>query len=312
MKRNRARRLLVTGAAGFLGDHIVRRFSVDGWRVSGMDCVPLPEALGRVFESYHRRDLSEGNLAPVLANIAPDLVIHAAGRASVPLSIEDPSGDFYAGVAATFETLDALRKAAPQCRFILLSSAAIYGNPERLPVSELSPPSPISPYGFHKWQCEQLCVEFARIYGMRTLSVRLFSAYGEGLRRQVMWDICRKAAQSGPLCLFGRGDETRDFLHADDIARGLEIIAEKAEMVGGSINLASGEQTDIRTLARLLTGAMGIDKTPEFDGVVPKGCPARWQADVERATALGFRPRIPLEEGVRAYADWRQSEEMTA
>ncbi len=216
--------------------------------------------------------------------------------------------DFRASSVATFETLDSLRRIAPECRFILLSSAAVYGDPARLPVSEQEPASPLSPYGFHKWQCEQLCAEFARVYGMRTISARLFSAYGEGLKRQALWDICSKAMQTGGLRLLGVGNETRDFLHASDIARGLEILAERADLNGGVYNLASGVQSEIGAIARWLLEELDIDVTPEFDGVVPRGYPGRWQADISKVLGLGFEPRISLREGVRGYAKWFQGE----
>lgn len=300
--------MLITGAAGFLGGYVARQFSDSGWQVDGVDQNPPQAAPRRCLDSYHQRRLPDESLDGVIAETRPALLIHCAGRASVPLSFEDPVTDFRASSVATFETLDSLRRIAPECRFILLSSAAVYGDPARLPVSEQEPASPLSPYGFHKWQCEQLCAEFARVYGMRTISARLFSAYGEGLKRQALWDICSKAMQTGGLRLLGVGNETRDFLHASDIARGLEILAERADLNGGVYNLASGVQSEIGAIARWLLEELDIDVTPEFDGVVPRGYPGRWQADISKVLGLGFEPRISLREGVRGYAKWFQGE----
>lgn len=257
--------------------------------------------------AFLQRRLPDPEFEGWLARFSPDLLIHCAGRASVPLSMTDPSTDFHSNTAATFETLNALRKSAPHCRFVLLSSAAVYGNPSRLPVNESAPPSPLSPYGFHKWQCEQLCVEFARVYGMKTVSARLFSAYGEGLQRQVMWDICRKALNDPVVQLQGTGRETRDFLHASDIALGLEILAQKAPMNGETYNLASGRQTEIAALANRLLDALSAGVVTQFDGRVPPGNPLRWQADISSIANLGFAPEIPWDRGVDDYAAWCRS-----
>ena len=113
----------------------------------------------------------------------PDCLVHCAGPASVHNSVVDSASDFYGSTVVTFEILKALQSGAPKCRFLQLSSAAVYGEPADLPVKETHTLNPISPYGFHKWQCELVCQEFAKVYGQPTAIVRIFSAYGAGLRR---------------------------------------------------------------------------------------------------------------------------------
>ncbi|KAA0893321.1 NAD-dependent epimerase/dehydratase family protein [Oryzomonas rubra] len=300
--------VLITGAAGFLGRYTAQFFSELGCTVIGIDSIPPENAPLAHLTAYHNVKLPDKALDDLLRTLSPDVCIHCAGRASVPLSVSDPSADFYTNTVLTFEVLEALRLHAPACRFILLSSAAVYGNPQTLPVNEEQPASPISPYGFHKWQCEQLCSEFARIYGLKTASVRIFSAYGPGLRRQVLWDMCFKVITGHALKLQGTGRESRDFIHARDVAKALHIVAANAPMQGETYNLASGNETTILELASLVLDALNEGCSPQFDGVIPQGNPVNWQADITKLHALGFTPDIPLKQGIRTFATWCRAE----
>ncbi len=301
-----SRCVLITGVAGFLGRYVARQFVREGWRVVGLDDVPAENAPPHV--SYHRLHLPSTGLLDLLRVEAPTACVHCAGRASVPLSMEDPAADFAANTVLTFEVLDALRQHAPGCRFLFLSSASVYGNPTTLPVSEIAAIAPLSPYGFHKRQCELLCEEFARVYAMPTVAARVFSAYGPGLRRQVVWDMCEKVIATGSLHLRGTGSETRDFIHAADVARGLALLAEKAPAEGEVYNLASGRELSITELAKLVIDALGVSVEATFDGLARAGDPLQWRADTAKLGSLGFTPAVPLEQGIRGVATWSSAE----
>ena len=303
-----SKHVLLTGVAGFLGRYAAREFLRAGWRVTGLDVVAPENAALPPDVTYHRATLPGAALEKILRAEPPDACVHCAGRASVPLSMEDPSADFHGNTVLTFELLEALRRHAPRCRAILLSSAAVYGNPAALPVREDHAIAPLSPYGFHKRQCEMLCEEFSRVFALPTLSVRIFSAYGPGLRRQVVWDICQKAMGGARLELRGTGAESRDFIHAADVARALVLLAENAPAQGEIYNLATGRETTIADIARLLLGILEKPETPVFDGINPSGNPLRWQADISRIAALGFAPALPLETGLRQVANWCAAE----
>lgn len=298
--------VFVTGVCGFLGRQIARAAADQGRTVYGVD-VLAPENTPPL-QKYFQLSLPNPHLVSVIRDLQPAFCVHCAGRASVIGSIDDPRSDFETGPALTFHLLDTLRQHAPKCRFVFLSSAAVYGNPVRLPVEETQPAVPISPYGFHKWQCELLCQEFAEVYGLRTASVRIFSAYGPGLRRQVLWDICRQVLQTRQLNLRGTGNETRDFVHAHDIARAILTVAQAAPMTGEVYNVGTGLQTAIRQLADIASAAVGVRAEPVFDGRVPPGDPLRWQANMMKLSALGFAPEIRLEKGVAGYAEWCKAE----
>lgn len=300
--------ILITGVAGFLGRYVARYFSKRGGLVLGIDNSPPENAPLANITTYRRLTLPDPKLICILKKNPPDVCIHCAGRASVGLSVAEPAADFYANTSLTFEILNALRQTSPDCRFIFLSSAAVYGNPESLPVSETQLPAPISPYGFHKWQCEQLCLEFTKVYSLPTSSVRIFSAYGPGLRRQVVWDICRKAITQDTLKLKGTGQESRDFIHALDIAQALMTIATTAPMKGEVYNVSTGREVTITELAQLVLNFLECSKSIEFDGIVPIGNPLNWKADISKLTALNFSPSVPLEEGLKTFANWCKAE----
>ena len=300
--------VLVIGVAGFIGRYIARYFSEQGWSVIGIDNSPPENAPLANLSKYYRLQLPNAELASVLQEKSPDLCIHCAGRASVGQSITDPSADFHSGTVLTFEVLNSLRLYAPDCRFIFLSSAAVYGNPESLPIRESQSLAPISPYGFHKRQSEQLCLEFTKVYNLKTAIVRIFSAYGPGLRRQVLWDICQKAITRDSLQLQGTGEESRDFIHALDIARALLVVAQGAPMEANIYNLGSGKEVAIAQLANLILTALEYENSPIFDGVVPDGTPYNWQADISKLKALGFTPSVSLEKGVKTFANWCRAE----
>ena len=300
--------VLITGVAGFLGRYVARQFAKDGWRVVGIDNASPENAQLSSGTLYHRMRLPSPSLADLMRAMPPEACVHCAGRASVPFSMADPASDFRDNTVLTFELLDALRREAPQCRTLFLSSAAVYGNPASLPIAETHRTAPLSPYGYHKLQCEMLCEEFFRIYGLPTASVRIFSAYGPGLRRQVVWDVCERVLTTGALTLHGTGQESRDFIHASDIARALSLLADKAPAQGETYNLATGREATIAEIAEVLVTSLLSDAKPVFDGQATAGNPLHWRADIGQIRALGFEPHIALEQGLRTVATWCAAE----
>jgi UDP-glucose 4-epimerase len=300
--------VLVTGVAGFIGRYIARHFSEQGWSVIGIGDSPPENAPLHNLTAHHRVRLPDPSLNNLLKQYSPNVCIHCAGRASVGLSVTDPDIDFQSNAALTFKVLNALRINVPSCRFIFLSTAAVYGNPESLPIGEIQSCNPISPYGFHKLQSEQLCLEFSKIYDLQTASVRIFSAYGPGLRRQVLWDICRQAISQPIVHLQGSGQESRDFIHALDIAKALMVVATSAPMQGEAYNIASGREVTILELTNMVFKSLDFKGGVEFDGIVPVGMPLNWQADVTKLGNLGITDFVSLERGVQVYANWCYAE----
>jgi UDP-glucose 4-epimerase len=296
--------ILVTGVAGFIGRYVACLFSSHGHKVIGIDTISSENAPLADLSDYFQLRLPDAKISEILEHYEVESCIHCAGRASIAESIRQPAPDFYNGVATTFELLDALRLHRPKCSFIFLSSAAVYGNPAKLPISEEASIDPISPYGFHKLQCELLCKEFSQVYGLRTASLRIFSAYGPGLRRQVVWDIVQKALTNPVLRLQGTGNESRDFIHAEDISGAVMTIIKNGLFEGDVYNVATGREVKISELAEIMMASLGIRKGIEFDGIIPAGVPQNWRAEISKLQSLGFLPTITLEKGIADFVDW--------
>lgn len=301
--------VIITGSAGFLGQYLSRHYFEQGWNVVGIDSLSLENVSKEYLSSYYQIKLPAPELNSILKSHRFDLCVHCAGSASINMSIEDPYADFCLSTVITFELLNAIRLYAPDCRFVYLSSAAVYGNPDSLPIKEREAIlCPVSPYGFHKLQSEQICAEFASIYDIPTASARIFSAYGPGLRRQVVWDIIQKAVTKSHITLQGTGLESRDFIHASDIAKAIGLIGRNALMEGEVYNVANGIEVTIKELAEMIVSKLPSQVTIDFDGKVPKGVPHNWRSDNSKIQRLGFETDISLSEGLGQVVKWALEE----
>jgi UDP-glucose 4-epimerase len=281
--------VLITGAGGFLGGHVASAFSAAGWRTIGVGRTD-PNRQAERFDAFDLHDVAdtEHNIS-LLERYAPDAIVHLAAPASVQQSLRNPLADAQGHFVPTAGLFESVRIAGIRPRVILVSSAAVYGDPQQLPVREDAPLAPISPYGFHKVQQELLLDEYVRVHGFRGCKARVFSTYGENLRRLAVWDIARRAF-AGDFTVYGSGDETRDYLYAGDAARALVCLAERAECRGEAINVASGEAVTIRKLAEEIFHAAAIDATPRFNNEALAGSPRRWRADISQLERLGCSP----------------------
>jgi UDP-glucose 4-epimerase len=296
--------ILVTGALGFLGKYVCQEFHEQGWRVAGVaHSSDTPSFIATLYPMA----LPSPELDRALTAEKPDVLVHLAGTASVGKSQEHPYADFHNNVTVFAQTLDAVRRIVPHCRILFISSASVYGDAAQLPMSETAPFNPVSPYGYHKMMCEQLAAQYAHLYNIQTHILRVFSAYGEPLQRQVLWDIAQKAIRTGSVSLFGTGDETRDFLHAQDVAHAIACIAQTTDAPHTTWNVASGQAVTVRHLAQMMLNAINPDVPLSFNGETRSGDPLHLEADIQRLKSIGYAPQIPLEDGVAAYAHWAKA-----
>ena len=249
-------------------------------------------------------DLPSSQIRSVLSLVKPDLLVNCASSASVQLSMQDPLSDLRQSVGVYSEILDAVRMESPDTTVALTSSASVYGQPKLLPTPETATVSPLSPYGYHKMMCETLSLEYASIFGIKTLNLRIFSAYGERLLKQVIYEILTKIHSPGnsSLDLYGTGNETRDFIHAQDVAKAIDIIYESG--LTGTFNVAAGKPTSIREIAHLLTQCSNPLREVRFTGKSRPGDPDFWHADISKLQALGFMTEIPISEGISRVVRW--------
>lgn len=292
--------ILIIGAKGFIGSHAVRYFESKGAHVIGCDVTKLPNASF----PYHVVDRFEPDYAAIFASHDLDFCINASGNANVSQSASDPVYDFRLNALNTLYMLDAIRKHRPRCQYVNLSSAAVYGNPQQLPVYEAESVVPVSPYGWHKYYTELMCREYYTLHKVRSCSLRIFSVYGPGLQKQLFWDIFQKSRQSLTVTLFGTGRESRDFIYITDLLRAVEVVMQRCAMEGNIINVSSGIENTIQEAASLFLNHLGNGNALHFSGEDRPGDPKNWRADIGTLQALGFAPTMPLSEGLNNYAAW--------
>jgi UDP-glucose 4-epimerase len=292
-------KILVIGSKGFIGQHALDYFRSKGYEVLGCDVVTDYED-----SNYIQIDATNSDYHFIFENHQIDVCVNCSGAASVPLSLQFPLKDFTLNTLNVFKILDAIRMLQPNCKFLNLSSAAVYGNPTSLPIAEVSDLKPLSPYGIHKLQAEQIGLEFHIYYQIATCSVRIFSAYGNGLKKQLFWDMYKKCSSGGVIELFGTGNESRDFIHIDDIVKALELVIHKASFTGEAINLASGEEFTIKTVADLFRKHLDTDIQIQFNNQVKAGDPLNWRADISILKSMGYNAEVSLEDGIESYIKW--------
>lgn len=293
-------KILIIGSKGFIGSHVLQYFKSNQIPVLGCDVVTEYNE-----NDYVQIDATNANYHDIFKKNKISVCINCSGAASVPLSLENPLKDFNLNTVNVFRILDAIREYQPNCKFINLSSAAVYGNPTELPIKESFIYSPVSPYGFHKMQAEQICKEFHEFYNLQTCSLRIFSAYGDGLKKQLIWDLFQKFSKSDVIELFGTGNETRDFIYIDDIVQAINCVLQKANFKGEAINIANGEELTISEIADLFCRqfASGKKKTI-FNQKVKEGDPLNWQADISVLKSFGYKKKSTIEQGIKNYILW--------
>lgn len=307
----------VIGARGFLGRHASACFAQAGYSVAGLglgapedvavDELPLMRVAGRL--AWVEAAISTEALDALQRLTGqPDIVLHAAGSGAVGPSFTDPLRDFRLAVETTAIVLDHLRRQAPRSRFVLPSSAAVYGVQSAGPIDESVAPNPVSPYGAHKLAAEALCRGANAAFGQKISIIRYFSLYGPTLRKQLLFDLGQKL-QKAParLSMSGTGNETRDLLHAQDAAS----LAMLAGTVNDDtsfliVNGGTGRAVSVREVCESLARALGLATTFDFNGEVRPGDPPHLCAGTRELAALGFIPRHDLDDGVATYAAWLQ------
>lgn len=298
--------IVVVGAAGFIGQEVSRRCRSEGLTTIGVDVRSPGDA--RAFSAFHVVEQGVPELSSILTETKPDYLLNLAGNADVSRSVREPRYDFSLSVDLFSAILDQVRQLSPGTKVLLASSAAVYGQPGTLPISEALKPKPISPYGYHKWMSELLAQEYHSLYGIGVCAVRIFSAYGPGLQKQILWDLCKKCALDGQVQLSGDGTESRDFVHVSDIAAALLCILRKGPFEGEAINVGSGRETTIGELSKLVIREFGLESSRlVFSGVERAGDPKNWLADVSQLKTFGYSPSIELEEGITGYVNWFRS-----
>ena len=294
---------LITGAAGFLGSSLANQLSREGHLVRGLDDLSAgdPKALGPDVH-FTRGDLSDRpKLWTLLQEV--DVVYHLAARVSVPESILYPRDYNNANVGGTVALMEAMRDVGVR-RVVLASSGAVYGDLGKQPLKESLTPNPRSPYAVSKLAAEYYVRTIGGLWGIETVSLRIFNAYGPGQHLPashppVVPHYLKQAQRGGTLVVHGDGTQTRDYVYVDDVVSGMVAAATAPNVDGLVINIGSGRETSINELIKCVQDVTGSNAeviySPKTSGGVSRLC-----ADLALAKEkLNYRPSIELEEGLR-------------
>ncbi|HYI44034.1 MAG TPA: NAD-dependent epimerase/dehydratase family protein [Actinomycetota bacterium] len=317
-------RLMVTGAAGFIGSHLVDRLLSTGDEVLGVDNLSsgalanLSDARnGRVGKfSFQRVDVTSNAIADLIDRTKPDVIFHLAAQVDVRRSVSDPIADAMVNLIGTVNVLQAASKAGTQKVVFTSSGGCIYGEPDesRLPVTEdqvyLPEAMPESPYGVSK----KVALDYLRYYkavqGLDYTALALSNVYGPrqepasevGLEGQVVAIFSRKMMSGRPCTIYGDGTQTRDFVYVDDVVSAFVAARDKAS--GELVNIGSGVELSVNELYGKLAELTATRFEPVYGAARP-GELQRIVVDATKASeVLGWVPQVPLDTGLKQTVAW--------
>jgi len=303
-------KVLVTGGAGFIGSHVVDRLVTEGFDVRVIDDL----SNGRL--ENIQGHLNSGKVEFVKGNICDPAfvtkslkdvssVAHFAALISVPLSIKNPKTTFDINLGGTLNLLRASSKTRID-KFVFISSCAVCGDPQSLPVTEETPANPISPYAESKLLGERYCLGFGERGLLNPIILRFFNVYGprQGINDYsgVITRFIEMARKKLPLTIYGDGLQTRDFVNVDDIAQGVSA-AIKTSIANEVFNIGSGKPTTINELAQTILSLVGVDATIQYLAA-RSGDIRDSYADVSKAgRLLGYKSQVSLKKGLKTLID---------
>lgn len=301
----------VTGGCGFIGSHVVQALRMRSGRVTVIDDLSTGYQ-SNVVQDEVTKVLNHTILNPEAvaeAVAGATTVYHLAAAVGNKRSIEDPRFDARVNVMGTLEVLEAMRS-ADIGSIVYSSSAGIFGELKHLPISEDHPLDPDSPYGVTKLAAEKLCLSYAKLYGIQAVALRYFNVYGPRQRYDQYGNVIPifvfRLLEGKEVTIYGDGEQTRDFVHAADVAEA-NVLAGRSG-VSGVYNIGSGSRVTINGLVSLLTdlidGPHRVVYGPPRPGDVRHSL-----ADLTRASSdFGFAPKISLEKGLSEYVEWARGE----
>ena len=303
----RPRRILLTGGAGFIGSHLIQELGegfelvvIDNFSTGKRENVPsgIPILGGSILNKLLVEEAMRG----------VDSVIHLAADSSVTRSYRQPEQNLGVNLLGTMNLLKAAAKHEVR-NFVFASSAAVYGNSQKLRQTEDLDLDPISPYGMAKLTGEQLCRLHSEISGFRFFNLRLFNVFGErqddSAPTPVVLSFFKAALAGEPLPIFGDGDQTRDFVYAGDVAHAIRHLLE-SPAASQTLNVGYSRGTSIRELAQRVIAVTNSESTIEFHSSRVGDIQFSTSCN-DRLLAAGFQPKFGFKLGLERTHDWVSS-----
>lgn len=302
------KKVLVTGGAGFIGSNLIRHLIQEGNAVTVLDNFMSGFRSNlHPFPSVH---IIEGDIrdrdAVQRAVKGNEIVFHLAASVGNKRSIDDPLSDAAINVLGTVQVLEAARQEGVR-KIVVSSSAGIFGELKTVPISENHPAEPDSPYGCTKLCEEKLSLTYAKLYGIEAVCLRYFNVYGPNQRFDAYGNAIPifvfRMLRGEPIVIYGDGEQTRDFVHVDDVVQA-NIKAADAQGVTGAFNIASGKRITVNRLVEIIA-ANNSRKVPIEHGPERPGDVRHSLADISSAhELLNYTPSVDLEKGIREYVEW--------
>jgi len=307
------KKILVTGGAGFIGSHLVDALVVNN-KVTVVDNLSSgdldnirPHLENNTFNFVQSDIIDLGQMRRLIHD--SDIVFHLAVQ-GLRLSLSDPYVVHEVNATGTLNLCQAALEANVE-RFINVSSSEVYGTAETVPMTENHPLIPTTPYGASKLAGEAYARSYYLSFGLPVVTVRPFNTYGprehlEGVYGEVIPRFVLRVMNDLPPVVFGDGNQTRDFTNVSDIVRGIIAACECEDLIGETVNIATGREVSINKIARLILKILGRDIEIEPVHIAPRpGDVRRHCADISKAhRILDFQPEIEIEEGIQHYISW--------
>jgi nucleoside-diphosphate-sugar epimerase len=305
MVRKAKMRALVTGGGGFIGHHLVRRLLAHDYDVRVLDnfSTGRRERLEGLRVSLVEGDLRSYERAHVAVR-GTDVVFHLGALPSVPRSVRDPLTTGAVNVEGTLNILLAARDEDVR-RVVFASSSSVYGANPVLPKTEADQPLPISPYGVSKLSAEHYCRAFTTVYGLETVSLRLFNVFGPGqdplsqYAAVVPRFIAALGSGNRPI-VYGDGKQTRDFTYVEDVVEAFVLAAAAPAAAGEVINVCAGRETSLFALLEILSELFGTDADPLFEPARAGEIRASHGDRSKAAALLEWEPRRSIRDALDA------------
>ncbi len=303
--------ILITGGAGFIGSHLAEKYVLEGYLVKVLDDFSTGKVNNiRSLFNYPNFKLIKGDITDKgLVRDAVrdvDVVFHLAAQVHVDKSIIEAERTFQVNAQGTVNVLEAVLQNNVE-KLIYASSSEVYGSAVKVPMDELHPLNPASPYAASKVAADRMCFAYWNTYKLPVIVVRCFNTYGirqaDSGYAGVIPLFIKRVLQGLPPIVYGDGHQTRDYMYIKDTVQAYDLVMKSSNLFGRAVNFGTGKETSIVEIAYTILGLLGSKMLPihasERPGEVSRLC-----SDIKLAKELGFNPQYDIRQGLEELTDW--------